>query len=168
LAAGIGGSSASLQDSNPDVELSGGAGFFSFDLGGSLTDNLALHGRLAAHSIFEPTVTVGGDERGDLNDTTLSFSMLAIGLTYYFPINLYITGVLGLASARLDVDGREYDSDVGLGVGVDVGYEWEVGGDWGIGVAGRLELYSVGADDDSDNDTIGAGALGVLFSATYY
>jgi len=57
--------------------LSGGAGMFSVDLGGSLAQNLALHGRLAFNSVFEPTVTSDGEDLGDLADTSLTFSLLA-------------------------------------------------------------------------------------------
>src|SRR4051812_14633546 len=54
LALGAGGVGA--DDDQNDLTLSGGAGLFSVDLGGSLAPNLALHGRLSVNSMFEPTL----------------------------------------------------------------------------------------------------------------
>ena len=100
-------------------------------------------------------------------DGTLGIDLIAPALTYYFmPVNLYITGAVGvsIADAAQD-DGDETESDVGWGVNLDVGKEWWVDDNWGIGVAGRLVLGSVALDGvDADMGFAGAG---VLFSATY-
>jgi hypothetical protein len=101
---------------------------------------------------------------GDLDDTSLTFRLLGLGLTYYLPSNLYLTGVVGFSQATFDFYGEEYDTLNGVGFSGDIGYEWPIGGDWGIGVAGRLELHNV----RDDAGTISTGALGVLLSLTYF
>jgi hypothetical protein len=162
LALGLGGVAA--DDELNDVTLSGGAALFSLDLGGAVAPNLALHGRLSVNSMFEPSVSSDGEDFGDLEDTSLTFSLLGVGLTYYLPSNFYLTGVLGLSRATFEFDGDEYDSLNGGGFIGDVGYEWPLGRDWGIGVAGRLELHSVRGDDE----TLSMASLGLLVSLTYF
>jgi hypothetical protein len=161
LTTGLGGAVTSTSES-PELELSGLAGFFSFDIGGTLTHGLALHARLSAHNLVDPSVSIDGNELGELSDASLSHALLGVGLTYYFPANLYLTGVIGLSSATFEVDGDEYESESGIGLAADLGYEWSVGGDWGLGIAGRLEHHSVPTDEVRLRST----ALGLLFSAT--
>ena len=163
MALGIGGADAG-NDGPPEIEFGGAAGLGSFDIGGSLAERLALHVRFSAHTMVDPTVSVNGEALGEADDTTLTFSSLGLGLTYYFPSNLYLTGVLGLCGATAEVAGEEIESDTGIAIGADLGYEWWAGGDWGLGVAGRLEFDSI----PDDPDRLVAVALGVLFSATYH
>jgi hypothetical protein len=159
---GVGGVTA--DDQLNESTLSGGAGMFSIDVGGAVAPSLALHGRLSVNSMFEPSVSNEGDYLGDLDDTSLTFRLLGLGLTYYLPSNLYLTGVVGFSQATFDFYGEEYDTLNGIGFSGDVGYEWPIGGDWGLGVAGRLELHNV----HDDAGTISTGALGVLLSLTYF
>jgi hypothetical protein len=161
LTTGLGGAVTSLDD-EPELELRGLAGFFSFDLGGTLTHGLALHGRLSAHNLVNPSVSLAGDDLGELSDVSLSYGLFGIGITYYFPSNLYLTGVVGASSARLEIDDDEYDSETGVGLNLDLGYEWSVGGDWGLGIAARLEHHSI----PTDTERLIGNAFGILFSAT--
>lgn len=144
--------------------LSGGAGMFSVDLGGSLAPDLALHGRLALNSVFEPTVTSDGEDLGDLEDTSLTLSLLGVGLTYYTPSNLYLTGVVGLSRASFQFYGDEYDAMTGAGLMAEVGYEWLLGDSLGLGVGGRFELHGV----QGEGETLSTASLGVLVSLTYF
>lgn len=160
--AGAGGAAA--DDDLNDVTLSGGAGSFSVDLGGSVAPSLALHGRLALNSMFEPSVSESGAYTGDLDDTSLTFALLGLGATYYLPSNLYLTGVVGLSRASFQLYGNEYDALNGIGVMGDIGYEWPIGGDWGLGVAGRIEFHSVRGDDER----LATAGLGVLLSLTHF
>jgi hypothetical protein len=163
LTIGVGGAKA-VNDGAAEIALGGPAGFFSFDIGGSLAERLALHVRLAGHNMVNPTLSVDGDERGETDDTSVSFSMLGLGLTYYFPSNFYLTGVVGFSGATVEVAGDEFESDTGFALAGDVGYEWWLGGDWGLGVAGRLEFHSIPADPNRLIDT----AAAILFSVTYH
>lgn len=162
-ALGIGGVTA--DDQLNDSTLTGGAGLFSLDVGGSVAPNLALHGRLSYNSMFEPNETSDdGDYLGNLEDTTLTFTLLGVGLTYYLPSNLYLTGVVGFSRARFDFYGEEFATLNGIGLMGDIGYEWPLGGDFGLGIAGRLEGHSV----RDDEGTLSAASLGVLLSLTYF
>jgi hypothetical protein len=159
-----GASGVAADDNLNDVTLSGGAGSFAVDLGGSLAPSLALHGRLAFSTLFEPNVSEGGTFTGDLDDTSLTFALLGVGATYYLPSNLYLTGVVGLSRASFQIYGEEYDALNGVGVMGDIGYEWPLGGDWGLGVAGRVELHSVRGDDER----LSTAGLGIVLSLTHF
>jgi hypothetical protein len=162
LAAGLGGTTA--DDHVYDVGLSGGSGFFSLDLGGAVAPGLALHGRLSIDSMFEPSITSGGQDLGRLEDTSLSFTLLGLGLTYYLPSNFYFTGVVGLSHASFQYFGDEYDSLNGIGFQGDFGYEWPLGGDWGLGIGARLELNAVRGDDER----LSTAGLGLLVTLSHF
>jgi hypothetical protein len=170
LTAGLGGAGTNIgTDGEPDTNLSGLTGTFSADIGGSLTENLVLHGRFSTFALVDPKVEVGGEDLGEAEDVTVTANLLAAGVTYYFmPVNIYITGAVGLSWLTLSYRDNEGNStDAGLGVNLDVGKEFWVGDNWGLGIAGRF-WWSVLNDEDgaleSDVSMIGGG---VLFSATY-
>jgi hypothetical protein len=161
---GLGAGGVTADDQFNDSTLSGGAGMFSLDLGGSVAPGLALHGRLSGSSMFEPSVENDGQFAGELDQTSLTFTLLGVGLTYYLPSNLYLTGVAGLSRAAFEFYGDEYDTLNGVGFNGDIGYEWPIGRELGLGIAGRLELHSV----RDEAGTLSTGALGVLISMTYF
>jgi len=83
------------------------------------------------------------------------------------PANVYVTGAIGLSNVEIAVDGGGSDSsDTGVGVNVDVGKEWWVGDNWGLGVVGRF-WYTHATIDAAVDETLNllGGVLG--FSATY-
>ena len=153
-----------------DVQLSGPSGFFSLDIGGALVDNLVLHGRLSDMVVASPTVSINDEELGEANDASLTFYLFGAGLTYYvMPANVYLTGVVGIAKASADNGTDEASSTkAGFGFEGDIGKEWWVSDNWGLGIAGRFTFASV-PDEVTPGDSITLQALGfgVLFSATY-
>jgi len=153
-----------------DIQLSGGAGFFSLDIGGALVDNLVLHGRLSDFFVASPTVYVDDEELGTAEDASLTFYLLGVGLTYYLmPANVYFTGVVGVARASADDGtGDPTATKAGFGLEGDIGKEWWVSDNWGLGVAGRFTFASVPDEQIGDDSTTLQGVgFGVLFSATY-
>ena len=160
----LGGGGVTADDDQNNVTLSGGAGLFSVDLGGAVAPSLALHGRLAISSVFEPTISSGGDDLGDLRDTSLTFTLLGAGVTYYLPSNLYFSGVAGFSRASFEFYGDEYDALNGLGLIGDIGYEWPLANYWGLGIGGRLEFHTVRNSDEQ----LSTAMLGVLVSLSYF
>jgi hypothetical protein len=164
VGAGVGGLAADDEDN--DATLSGGAGLLSIDLGGALQPDLALHGRLSINSVFEPNLSSSssGEDFGDLDDTSLRFTLLGGGLTYYLPSNIYLTGVVGYSRAAFELDGFEYDTLSGVGFSGDIGYEWEIAEEWGVDIGGRLELHNV----RGDGQELSTASLGLLLSVTHF
>jgi hypothetical protein len=166
-----------------DTTFSGAGGSFALDLGASVVDGLVLHGRLADVGIVNPNVTVDGEDLGSLDKRGVGALLLAPAVTYYFmPINLYLTGAAGLSWVELtreNSDGKteSYASDAGFGLNVDVGKEWWVSDNWGIGAAARLWLSAASSSEKPVSLTSGDPitvttdyrliAFTLVFSATY-
>ena len=180
VALGFGGASATqtnqddrASSDNDKATFYGGAGSLSVDVGGAAAENVLVHGRFATFGISEPRRMIDGAKYQSVADTYTAALLLAPAVTYYFmPINLYLTGAVGLSSLALryrDTSGQFHEraSAAGLGFTVDVGKEWWADPDWGIGVAGRF-WYSRASDDAGvghlDYEFVGAA---VLLSATY-
>lgn len=165
---GLGG--ATQSHANPVREtLSGLAGMFSLDAGGSLAPNLVLHGRLSSATIANAQLTVDGDDRGTLDGFTVDAFLLGPALTYYFmPINIYVTAAVGLSWLSFEDEiYAEGWSEAGIGFNLDLGKEWWVRDNWGLGVAGRLFVVSAGDEVRGRDERETFAGLAVLFSATY-
>ncbi len=172
-----------------EIENSGFSSFGGFDIGGAVTENLILHARISGlmnNAYKEVTIDLDPDPI-ETKAETISYGLFGGGLTYYFmPANIYMTFILGLAGVGYSVDedgveltedGEEdYDLDrdeleqaeLGIGFNLDLGKEWWVGSEWGLGIAGRFSYSSVSPDDDAESDDwLKCIGLGVLFTATY-
>jgi hypothetical protein len=173
LALGFGGASMKekLSTSVAGVtsdQISGVSGSFSVDVGGAVSDELVIHARLADFVIVNPTVKVAG-MTSTAKDTTFGALLFGPAVSYYImPANVYLTGAIGLSWLRYtNQNGDSAATDIGPGINVDIGKEWWVSDNWGLGVAARFWYTHVSGKDasiDYKDDFIGAG---VLFSATY-
>jgi len=171
---GSAGSSASGTelDLDREIEHSGFSVSFSADVGGAPEENLILHGRLAMMAITRPQQTIDGVEQPEDDVTVDAVDALLLGpaLSYYFmPANIYVTAAAGLSWLAFP-DEEDDESDAtqgGIGFNVDVGKEWWVSYDWGLGVAARFWYTRLHDENDGlalDHDFLG---WGILFSATY-
>lgn len=174
LTLGVGGGAVGFDESqDADAAFSGGGWSASLDLGGALDDDITLFGRARFAALVSPTVSSDDRELGAASDAFATQSMLGVGISYYImPLNLYLDGVLGLAviASGHDYAGAEldYESDIGFGLDLDVGKEWWVSDNWGLGVALRLSVARVeGSDDLPDGSQLGAVFGALLLSATY-
>jgi hypothetical protein len=156
------GAAVSHDESRP--QLRGGSGLGSLDLGVTLIRRLVLHARVAGRSVISPRVSMNGGDFRQLPSTSLACGMVGPGLTYYAPSNWYLTYVMGAAKAKLSVAGEKEKSLIGYGFETDLGREWGTGGDFALGLAGRLSYYSVPQVDDHVNWV----GFGLLLTATYH
>jgi hypothetical protein len=165
-------SNNTLLTGGQDAKVSGFSGSFSLDVGAAPVDNLIIHARLSDMVIVEPNLTVGGMDLGTARNTSLAVLLFGPALTYYFmPINIYLTGAIGVSNVQLDdstdSSGSSHASKAGLGLNIDAGKEWWVSNNWGLGAALRF-WYTHTTDQVSDvkltYDFLG---FAVLFSATY-
>jgi len=149
----------------------GTAGTFSIDLGGAASDMITLHARLATLAIVNPSVEVDGESIGEFDELSISATLFAPAITFYFmPVNVYTTFAIGGSYITFSVDDRDVDdveTDIGYGINLDVGKEWWSSDQWGLGVAGRLWWTAVVEDVDAGEDRLSMLALTLQFSATY-
>lgn len=174
MALGLGGSALR---GHQDPETHDGVVFSGFGLtgsiavGGSLTENLMLHGDLFFASMVDAEVDGGiydgaAREFGYGYDGDVSYLAPGIGMTYFFmPSNLYISAAVGLANAVWErSDGERQASRLGVALNLLFGKEWWVDPQWGIGAALQAMLMRAG---DYHYRDVRALTLALLFSATY-
>lgn len=157
---------SSATDSGNALNVKGGAGSFSIAAGGAVARDLHLYGELVDSVASSPTFSVNGTS-GSGNNANYGLVGIGPGVNYYFmPVNAYLSGSLLLARLTASNNGSSSNSDWGLAGKIQLGKEWWVSQDWGLGVAGMLLAGSNPAGGGSTATfTTWSGA--VLFSATY-
>jgi hypothetical protein len=151
------------------VEASGLSGMFDVGVGGRLVGNLILHGNLLFSRFDSPTRRVDGVKDAALRVSS-SATLLGIGTSYYFmPLNVYLSGSVGLGWLFERREGEQLQSGTGVFVSLAAGKEWWVGrsGTWGVGAALRCSFAAAPVDVAGVESTLKAGNIAVAFSATY-
>jgi hypothetical protein len=147
--------------------ISGAAGELDVSVGGALTENLILGGELWLASASNPTLSGRGVSVAT-EDATVSAACIGPQLTYYFmPVNLYLSGAIGLSRLYDSVGGNSSSTNVGGAVLLAVGKEWWISHHWGIGIAGRAMLSTNSDPDPRVNGSWSTFAGSVSLSATY-
>ncbi|MBN1653177.1 MAG: hypothetical protein JXA30_05315 [Deltaproteobacteria bacterium] len=164
------------------IENLGYSSFFSFDIGGATSENLILHARLISsltnHAGKDVTLDIDDDLSIETKTEAIHYLLIGGGLTYYImPVNIYLTFVLGVAGSVFYVNTDDLtkaqkdaikQSEGGLGINLDLGKEWWVGDEWGLGVAARFTYLSVAPNENAaSDDWLSCIGFGVLFTATY-
>jgi hypothetical protein len=156
-------------DGTGRLSASGPAGFFAFHLGFSLTDNVILYGALNGYSASNPDYSLNGDSLTATLSNTLGVSSYGGGLALYLDsLNAYISADLGTATTRITVGRTTTSSKSGIGVNLQIGKEWWVSKNWGLGAALFYHYSSMDANvTGSVIPRITNNVIGVAFSATY-
>ncbi|HKU44564.1 MAG TPA: outer membrane beta-barrel protein [Polyangiales bacterium] len=160
--------SATAKDDPDEAALFGVSGSFAIDLGVALTENLLLHLRLADLYVLNPGVSVNGMKEQSTSELTFGAFFIGPGLSYYImPANLYLTFTAGIAWMTVDTDRSEANStDVGFGANAELGKEWWVSDNWGLGLAGRFWLSKANDTNGDFEETLTTLGFVVVFSAT--
>ncbi len=175
LRLGIGGGyhKASTEFMDTDLAVKGPSGSFQIALGGNVSRNLIIYGEAFGDAIVEPTVEFGGDEM-EADNVTASIGGIGVGLAYYLDSNVYFSGTLAATQLRWSEDNgdveEDFDTEVGPAFVGQIGKEWWVSDNWGMGLAGQL-LFSSNKDNDDavgpEDVTWTTVGFSLLFSATY-
>jgi hypothetical protein len=142
-------------------------------VGGHVGANFCLHGTLLGGGIGEARRNVSGTQDArDKIDT--GFGLLGGGATYYFmPINVYVSGVVGIVGITEERDGEtSIDTGregTGFGSMLMLGKEWWVGprAEWGLGAALRGVLATAPVRIAGDAGRIQGAHVAIAFSATF-
>jgi len=142
-----------------EVEANGWGGDFTLALGGCVSENFALHGSLFSQTVTDPDVEIENLGEGEL-DGSVTMNAYGGGITYYLmPVNVYLSGNLGLGFVTIDAEGEEHTTDPGFAMDLSIGKEWWVGNSWGLGLAGAFGFHSI--------EDFSGWNVGVRFSATF-
>ena len=130
-------------------EQSGFAGALALDVGGAPMENLIVHGRLASASIVSPDLTLDGRDFGEQERSSVSAYLLGAGVTYYLmPLNAYATLALGFSSLRFATRGGSTQyARPGVALQADLGKEWWIASDVGVGLGLRFGYARVSQED---------------------
>lgn len=168
---GIGYTKATAEENNDKLEISGISNLIDIGIGGTVYENLIIHGNIFGPIIIQPSLKVydngilalEGDLKGNVN--SIGFGA---GVTYYLmPINVFLTGIIGLATMSInDDDGNTIgETKHGLSLLLAAGKEWFVSDEWGLGFSGSL-IFQRLPDKNNDLKFMVMG-LGANFSVTY-
>lgn len=161
----------SASDDAMDASVYGGGAAFLLALGGNVTQNLIIYGELLGEMAVNPTIEIN-DVEFDTEDVSAGAFGVGVGLAYYLPSNIYFSGTLAAAqlSIQADQDGdgdteEVGETDFGPTFSGQIGKEWWVSDNWGLGLAGQV-LFGNMKDGEADVTWTTVG-VGFLFSATY-
>jgi len=146
---------------------SAGAGFF---FGGPPAPELVVGGAATGSNTVHLSVKVDGVSRPD--DDTRVLLLLVGPFLHYYPIlteGLHFGLTVGFATLTAETDARSLDGgDNGFGISGTFGYDFWVGREWSLGLAGRLTFARVKKSADGVDETATAWSPAVLFAFTYH
>lgn len=170
LALGGGGFTDSfrLESANVGYDATATGGTFASELGigGALLPGLILGGALYGETMVNPTVTVAGFPAAS-NVSVGTLGMIGPFLEWYPnpERGFHLGGAVTAARITLSDSAGNItnNSIVGGGLVFDIGYEWWLADEWGLGVMGRL--IGAGLSDGTVHHDVGGGS--VLASLTF-
>ncbi len=154
-----------LRSAGGDLTLTGPAGSLSLAAGGTVYRGISLYALYFADVDSSPTVKVTGVGSTTASNATHSLSGFGAGLSLYSASNYFVSAAFTMSRVSLEVNGTTGSTKWGPGFRVNVGKEWWVSSDWGIGVS--LQVAGGNSKDDSLAADVGTTGLALCFSATY-
>jgi TolB-like protein len=154
-----------LRSAGGDLTLTGPSGSLSIAAGGTLFRGISLYGIYFADVDSSPTVKLAGGPSGTATNATHSLSGFGAGISMYSASNWFVSAAFTMSRVSLEVGGSTGSTKWGPGFRVNVGKEWWVSPDWGIGVS--AQVTGGNSKDDSLAADVGTTGLALCFSATY-
>ncbi len=127
-------------DLSEKYKYTGVTAAFDLLLGGTPVPGLALGGGLATRSLVDPTIENAGT-KVDTADVSIDLDTITAFVQWYPTVTdgLFLGAQLGYGSASVEAGDVIYDTHTsGPVFSAIVGYEWWVGAEWSLGVAGQL------------------------------
>jgi hypothetical protein len=146
--------------------ISGLAGHFGLKLGAALSNNWILFGAVDSYAAVNPTYKTGGTSV-TYNNTTYGITSFGAGIAYYTDSNFFVAASAGAAKGTVSYTSGSTSlsssTDTGFGANLNIGMEWWVSKDWGIGSAAVGNFSSVKDGPYTATQFYG----GVSFTASY-
>ncbi|MEO7988444.1 MAG: hypothetical protein ABI663_02825 [Chryseolinea sp.] len=156
-------------DNQGSVAIITGTGVeFDFQMGGSITKNIILHGTITGKVVAGPQIngTVVSD------DYSLSETMIGGGITHYTPRNFFLTGNLGAGKFTFSQStGNSYNSNdvstkYGFSLLLKAGKEFWISKKLGLGVAVTYGKTMVNSTEGTYTEKWNSNRYGVLLQLT--
>jgi hypothetical protein len=147
--------------------VSGGAGAFSVSIGAAVIRDLIIYGEILGMVVSDPHVSYES-QSGTASGVTMDCFGFGPGVTYYFePINMYLSAsvLFSQVSASSSKSNAVAETNMGFGFSLDIGKEWWVSTNWGLGPAFKFQFASM--KEKGGGPQMTALGFALLFSATY-
>jgi hypothetical protein len=121
-----------------NMKYTGTGPVLDLKIGGTLKENLILHGTITTNYISGPEITSNEESYNTSDNLMVGEDFIGGGITYYFmPSNILLSGSIGLGKFLVmnTDDDTSISSDQGFGFQLKVGKEWWISRRWGLGVA---------------------------------
>ena len=152
-----------------EADWHGPAIYGSYKLGGCPVEGFAIYALLGAVVVSKPEgdIDLGYGKSSGKSKDDYELGFFGAGFTWYGPGNFFVSPAVafGAGSVRAYDPGYEDDSNGGLVFSLDVGKEWWVSANWGLGI-GLAYRYAGTSYGDIDVDDSGHN-FGILLSATF-
>ncbi|MBS2025644.1 MAG: hypothetical protein JST92_24865 [Deltaproteobacteria bacterium] len=148
--------------------ITGGGGSFGLAIGGAVSENVILAFHLLDSVAVAPSFSNGSIIATASNDVSVGVVVYGANVTLYtMPFNGYLSLTLGPSKLALTENNQTYATNWGVGGRVQLGKEWWVSDNWGLGVAVHFtwSRNPDGSDNNSGQWTTWSSA--VAFSATF-
>jgi len=168
LRANIGYSPLAVMKSNDDDEITGGAGAVVLSLGKFINEQFVVYGEIIGDVITGPDLKSGGMTYSGDEDLTASMTGVGVGIGYYLIPNSVFAGIsLSLATLTIEHQGLGWEgaTNPGIGVGFQIGKDFQISRKVMLGVAGHGFLATMKDADGGPQWT--STALGITASFTW-
>jgi hypothetical protein len=148
------------------VAIEGGAFSFSLAVGGAPIENVVVAAEAWMISATDPLRIAGGTSTR-VSDSTLDLFGMGVQVTGYLPsLNAYLSITPSLSTMSVQEGYTTVATRDGFGLKIGAGWEWRIGGSWGLGLAGQ---FFYGANEDAGVEGVTWTSLGgaLAFTATY-
>jgi len=170
LMGGVGAIGFSESFGTSTVKISGTTSHFGLKMGGAISENVILFGAIDAFSALNPSYTITtstASGSGSLTNTTYGISSIGGGIALYTDSNYFFAATLGMAKGTLQYTSGAVSvtgaTEYGIGANLNIGKEWWVSNNWGLGAAVVGHFSSVKDAGNSATQIYG----GLAVSATY-
>lgn len=148
------------------MTFSGWGAGLNLSVGGSPIPNLSIGGIIGGNLAINPELSIENGRSLSLDDITYSVFTLGAFINYYMPWNFFVTLSPMLTTINLEEDDDSLESDFGFGLRLEVGKEWWVSSNWGLGLSAYF-LYSRNNLDDDIDIKMNTYSGGLMLSVTY-
>lgn len=150
-----------------EVKLSGGGLSLGLAIGGAVSEDFIIAGRIWQFSSSTPTVTVDAGSMGLGQDFDVKLGGVGVLLNWYLmPGNWYVAATPSVTWLKVGEGSSQGTYQWGLGLHAAFGKEWWVSDNWGLGLNATAAL-SGNEGSGTGQSTWGSAAFGLNLSATY-
>jgi len=151
-----------------DDKISGAGAAFVLSIGAFLSDRFTLYGEMIGDSIIGPELTSGGFTYSGDEDMSATVAGVGIGAGYYLIPRSVFAGV-SLSMAQMSMEhrtlGLEGDTNIGIGVGFQLGKDFRISRKVLLGIAGHAFLATM--KDRGNGPQWYTSAFGITAALTF-